>query len=448
MLKIPVGNLINKYLNKSLFVSKKITEEDLSPILREIRIALLNSDVNLEVVKKFLDEIKQDLINSKNYGENEKLDVIVFKAIKKKLIEILGNKNSEISYSSSKLNKILLVGINGSGKTTTTAKLSYFLKKNYKAKVKNVSLDIYRPGAYEQLKKLSDSVDIPSLKVENGDFRNTIKTCFINSGKDDINCFLFDNFGLFSDNQKLIEEVIEIKNLINPTETIFVLDSMSGQEMLETVKLFHEKLNLTGIIATKTDSNSPMGAIFSISYILKLPIKFMGKGEKIEDLSVFYPERIAGLILGEGDILSLAEKMSENIDENSSKKFITRLLQGKFDLEDLVTQIKEVKKFGSLGNLTKFLPGNFSSKQFEGAESQLKIWEIIINSMTIQERRNPKLFKKHPNRKIRVISGSGRKPEEFNRLIKKWEESKKKMDEIVSRMKRGTNPLSFFRSGI
>ncbi|OAL10288.1 signal recognition particle [Candidatus Mycoplasma haematobovis] len=439
MLKIAARGIISKFV-KNKFNYSEITEQDLSPILREIRIALLNSDVNLGVVKSFLEEVKKDLIN-RSLAKHEELDIVVFSTLKSKLINILGSENKPLNVQN-KFSKILVVGLNGSGKTTTVGKLSYYLKKKG-SKVKNFSLDIYRPGAFEQLKTLSDSVDIPSFHIK--DFKNEIKECIKDN---ELDVLLFDSFGLLPDNNKLIEEITQIKKYINPSEVLFVADAVSGQELLNTVKVFHEHLDLTGLIVSKADSGSSMGAAFSIAYLLNLPIKFLGDGEKISNLSPFHPGRIANLILGEGDILSLAEKIESEANLDISQKLVTRMFSGKFDLDDLVKQIKDMKKMGSLRNIVKFLPGNFDKKlpMIEAAESQLHIWEILINSMTLKERRNPRLFKKQPNRKVRVIKGSGRKPDELNKLLKKWEESRKKIEELSSSFKKGKNPFaSFFK---
>lgn len=446
MFTLGAKGIIGKYLKHRLLSKDPINEKELEPILKEIRTTLLNSDVNLTVIKDFLDEIKDDLLVKKDYEFGQDVDVIVFSTIKKKLIKILGEKTEEFNFSDSKLNRVLVIGLNGSGKTTTTAKLSNLIKKKHSFNVKNISLDVYRPGAYDQLKQLSGSVGIPCIGTKSADdFKEVIKTQISSSEEDGTKCLFFDNYGLLPDNEKLIEEVAQIKKLINPTETIFVLDAMAGQEILETVKLFHERIGITGIVVSKTDSNAPMGGVFSVSYLLKIPIKYMGKGEHIGDIDKFHPERVASVILGEGDILSLVEKVKGNVGSNFSQKLMQRIMNGQFDLNDLMIQIKEFKKIGSLKGLLKMLPTSpFQDTAFnaDNLDAQIRVWEVLISSMTIKERKYPKLFKKQPNRKIRVIKGSGRKPDELNKLLKKWEVSKKKMDEIAASFKRGKNIFS------
>lgn len=444
MLKLGLQKIVNKCLQKKLTLgTKKISEEDLTPIFREIRISLLNADVNLQVVKDFLNQIKEELLNEGAYSKNTQLDVLVFSTIKKKLISILGETSKDLIHNKNKVNKILLVGLNGSGKTTTTAKLSYYVKTKKNLKVKNVSLDIYRPGAYDQLLQLSNLASMDCVGARNKtEIKDVIRSQILKMEEEDNNGFIFfDNYGLLPDNEILLNDVAEIKKWINPQEVLFVIDAMSGQEILDTVKKFHEKIGITGLIVSKSDSNSPMGGVFSIAYMLNIPIKFLGTGEKLENLEKFYPDRIASVILGEGDILTLAEKLEENINVDSSKKMIGRLIDGKFDLNDLIIQIKEVRKMGPLKNFMSMIPdsnlfASLSKDNVDLLESQLRIWEIIIGSMTLKERKNPKLFKKQPNRKIRVIKGSGRKPDELNKLLKKWEESKKKIDELTSSFKR------------
>ncbi|WP_216082815.1 signal recognition particle receptor subunit alpha [Candidatus Mycoplasma haematohominis] len=451
MFSLGARGIIGKYLKHRVLSKDPINEKELDPILKEIRTTLLNSDVNLTVIKDFLDEIKNDLLVKKEYEVGHDADVIVFSAIKKKLIKILGEKSEDLNISNSRLNKVLVIGLNGSGKTTTTAKLSNLIKKKNSINVRNISLDIYRPGAYEQLKQLSDSVGIPCIETKSADnFKEVIKSQISSSEEDGTKCLFFDNYGLFPDNEKLIEETAQLKKLINPTETIFVLDAMSGQEILETVRLFHEKIGITGIVVSKTDSNAPMGGVFSISYLLKIPIKYMGKGEHIGDIDKFHPERVASVILGEGDILSLVEKAESNMSMSNSQRLIHRVMNGQFDLNDLMLQIKEFKKMGSVKSFLKMLPSSplhDPSFNFDNLDSQINVWEILISSMTIKERKHPKLFKKQPNRKIRVIKGSGRKPDELNKLLKRWESSKKKMEEIAASCKRGKNIFNFL-SGI
>ncbi|AEW44880.1 Signal recognition particle protein Ffh [Mycoplasma haemocanis str. Illinois] len=444
MLKLSIKEALSRYIKRG-FRYSEIKEEELAPIFREIRIALLNSDVNLKVVKSFLDEVKLDLLG-KPIDKDQELDVVVFSTIKRHLINILGTKHVPLNLSS-KLNKILIIGLNGSGKTTTVAKISKHLSAlKGPSKVRNISLDIYRPGAFDQLKNLSNSFGVESYFVENKNFSSFIKESILEADKDGIDFLVFDSYGLLSDNENLMRELSNIKQIINPSEVLFVLDAMAGQEILDILTKFNEEFRITGLVISKADSLSPMGAAFSASYLFKLPIKFLGDGETVDSLSAFHPERIASLILGEGDILSLAEKIEKNASANSSQKIINKMMRGHLDLDDLVTQIREFKKMGSLKGIMKLLPGDILKKvsSLESAEEQLRKWEILISSMTLKERKNPKLFKKQPNRKVRVIKGSGMKPDDFNKLMKRWEDSKKRIEELSKNFKKGKNPFSGF----
>lgn len=445
MFKLAVQAILSKTLKKNI-LGKEVNEELLQPILKEIRIALLNSDVNLSVVKAFLNDIKEEILINKKFTNNTtELEVEIFKIIKNKLISILSSKNQELILSKNNLNKIMFVGMNGSGKTTSVVKMSYFLKNKKNFLVQNIGLDIYRPAAYKQLEKLSQSIEVQSIEVKKENFFKKINEIIKDTESNKADVLLFDTAGLIPDDPNILDELKKIQKEINPIETIFVLDAMSGQESLNILKNFHDHLNITGLLVSKSDSQAPMGAAFSANFLLNIPIKFLGTGEKPEDLTQFFVDRIVGQILGEGDIMTLAEQIEEKIDKDFAKNSINKIFSGKFDLLDLMNQIREMQKFGSLKKLLGFLPGNkFQNLPVNQIESEFKIWEILINSMTFKEKKNPKLFKKEPNRKNRVIKGSGRSPDELNKLLKRWETGKKKMEEISKKFNKGFNPMSIF----
>ncbi|XP_032746474.1 signal recognition particle protein-like [Rattus rattus] len=409
MLKLRAKAIIAKCLQNRFLKKGEITEEMVNPILREIKTSLLGSDVNLEVVKTFLQEVKDDLLVRKDYSISEEVDVAILSAIRKKLVKVLGERDMDLNYNENRLNKILLVGLNGAGKTTTTAKLAKFAKKSYRSSVKNVSFDSHRPGAFDQLSQLSVPEGIPCFKVDaKKDVKEEIRAQIIQAEEENHKFIFFDSYGLMPENNEFLEQMVKIKEIIKPHEILYVIDAMSGQEILEVVRKFHDALGLTGFIVSKADSHAPMGGVFSVSYMMKLPIKFIGKGETIDDLEKFHPDRIASVILGEGDVLGLAEKMEDRLNEDFTKRMMTRFLNGRFDLDDLVMQIAEIRKLGSgsVGKIMGMLPDSFfprGSLDIETLENNLRTWEILLSSMTRKERRDPKLFKTQPNRKGFVV---------------------------------------------
>lgn len=439
--KSAIQSIVARHFKNKL-IKSEITEKDLLPILREIRISFLDADVNLKVIRQFLDNVKKQALELKQLQTNTKLDQILMQIIRNNLIEILG-KNTNPLKTDKKPLKIMMVGLNGSGKTTTTAKLAYFLKSRFQKNVANIGLDIYRPAAIQQLRTLSREVEVNF-------FEKGLQNPVITAGEvldmkenKNINVFIFDTAGRLQTNELLMQELVNIKKRVSPQEILFVVDAMAGQDILEVAKEFHNALNLTGIIITKTDSDARMGAALSIVSTLNIPIKFLGAGERYHQLNTFHPDRIADRIMGMGDLVTLAEKAQENTDEAKAKKSIFRMLNGQFDLEDLLQQMKEMKKLGSLNNILGMLPNKvgFSDNKITDAESKMRKWEIMMNSMTIKERRNPKLFKKEANRKIRVVKGSGCKGDDLNKLLKQWDDSKKRLDEMARSFKKGQNPF-------
>ena len=329
---------------------------------------------------------------------------------------------------------------------TTIAKLAYWLKTKKNLQPLVVGLDVYRPAAIDQLQQLANKIDVNCYKeLNNKDVlsitRNSLK--FADSKNSSV--ILFDTAGRLQTNKQLMQELKDIKNATNPHEIILVVDAMSGQDIINVAKEFNDTLHITGLIITKLDSQARAGAVLSITSLLNIPVIFNGTGEAIGSLDVFWPNRMADQILGLGDVLTLAEKAVDKIDQTSSKKSFSRMLAGKFDLEDLLRQMEQINKLGSLGGIMKMMPSSITSQinddQIEDVENKIRIWKIIMTSMTLKERRDPKLFKKEPNRKIRVIKGSGRRPDELNKMLSQWSQAKSKLEELGKKIKSGKNPI-------
>jgi signal recognition particle subunit SRP54 len=418
MLKTMVGNIVAKHFKKKLD-GLTIKEEHITDVLREIRIALLDGDVNLQVVKNLIKSVKEKTIgttiqpgtNSQNF---------LLSIIKEELINILGKNVSKIAVDKPFLN-IMLVGLQGSGKTTTCAKLANMYKNKLGKKVLLVGVDIYRPAAIEQLRTLAKEIEVEFFEKGTQNPVITVDEAQTYAKQNDFNVVIYDTAGRLQTNQELMDELKNIRNKVNPNEIILVVDAMSGQNIIDVATTFHNVLTLSGFIITKLDGDARAGAALSLTALLNVPIKMVGTGEKVGSLDQFYPDRMAERILGLGDILTLAEKANDVVDQNLVKKTFTRMLAGKMDLEDLMIQLNQVNKMGSLDSIMKFMPGHISQQvnenQITDAQEKIILYQIILNSMTLKERRNPILFKKEPNRKARVIKGSGRKPEEFNKLI-------------------------------
>lgn len=416
----------------------QLKEEDILEITRDIRLALLEADVNLKVVKDFIVSIKekvvgQEVMKQLNAGQQ------MVKIVKEELTKILGNKAKEI-----KINKkpyvIMMAGLQGGGKTTTVAKLAAFLrKKQNMQKILLVAADVYRPAAIQQLISLAKQINVDFF--EKGTSQNVdqiVEESLNKAHKEKYDLVIIDTAGRLSIDEKLMDELVRVKSLTKPNEIFFVVDALSGQDIINVATTFNEKLNLTGCIITKLDSDARGGAALSIRYLLNIPIVFMGTGEKISNLDLFYPDRMAERILGMGDVLSLIEKAEEVIDEKKSKKMIHKMMQGNFDLDDLLDNLKQVKKLGSLKKILKFLPGNLKidSDKAEKADEKLKLFEILISSMTLEERKDPKLLK-NASRKNRILNGSGRTIQEYNSLVNEFEQMRKRMKEFSAKTKNG-----------
>ena len=430
-------NLTNKFeeIFSSLKKAPSLDEKQVDEGLREIRLALLEADVSLEVVKEFINRVKpkalgQEIVRSTSPGQ------MVVKVVNDELISFLGDKNSDIELNAVPPVPVMLVGLQGSGKTTTTAKLARFLEANKKKKVMMASLDVYRPAAQEQLRLLGEQNNIITLPVIKDQLpadicRRAISAANLN-GADVI---LFDTAGRTQIDLQMMSEIKQIESIVNPSETILVADSLTGQVAANVAKEFKSTVNLTGIILTRSDGDGRGGAALSMKYVADVPIKFLGVGEKIENFEVFHPDRIANRILGMGDIVSLVEKAAEDLDEEKLKKTEEKLKKGQFSLEDYLTQLKQMKKMGGIEGIMSFLPGVSKVKsQMDQAGVDEKIItqnEAVILSMTKKERENPKII--DGSRKKRIANGSGTDVATINKLLKQF----KMMSEMMKKMSKG-----------
>ena len=415
-----------------------ISETDLEITLREIRIALLEADVSLVVVKEFINSIKSNILG-KEILKSVKPDQMIIKLVQDELVKILGSENKSLNLSSSQLTKILFCGLQGSGKTTSIAKLSYLLKKSSKKKILLASADIYRPAAQEQLKVLAEETGSDFFSHNLSSVSNIVDDSIDYAQKNLFDILILDTAGRQVVDKKLMSELIEIENKFKPDETLLVADALTGHDAANIAKSFSDAINITGSILTRIDGDSRGGAALSIKSITNSPIKFIGLGEKVENFEPFHPERIAQRILGMGDIVSLVEKAAENIDKVEMEDMAKKIAKGKFDLEDFANQLKQMGKMGGVSGLLSMMPG-VSKAQKLMAENKISNSMIdkqiaIISSMTKKERADPDIIK--ASRKIRISKGSGTKVQDVNRLLKQFLQSQKMMKRMKSMGKGG-----------
>ena len=428
---------------KTIKGEAKLTEKNMEAMLKEVRIALLEADVNYKVVKVFVSNVKEKALGQEVYTKLNPSEMVI-KIVKDELVELLGSDRSELAYNKNKPTIIMLVGLQGSGKTTTAAKLANLMKNKLKKKVLLAACDVYRPAAIDQLAQLASELKVDLVNM--GDKVNPVDIALKAKEKaynDHYDVLIIDTAGRLQIDEPLMEELKNIKEKVKPDEILLLTDALAGQDTVNVAKTFNDTLGLTGDIMSKMDGDSRGGAALSISYVTGVPIKFIGTGEKITDLDIFYPERMAERILGMGDVLSLIDKVQENIDEKEAKKAVNKMMGGKFTLDDMLDQMKQVKKLGSLKSLMKLIPGapKISDEQFKLVEDEMKNFEVIINSMTKEERENPEILKN--SRKCRIAKGSGKTNADVNRVLKKYEEMKKQTKLLKEMKKGGRFPSGF-----
>ncbi len=423
---------------KKLRSRGKLTKQDVEKGLREVRLALLEADVNFRVVKEFTNKVKERALGAEVMESLTPAQQLI-KIVHEELIHILGEKAVSLDLSGPKPIPILLVGLQGSGKTTTAAKLARFLKKKGRRPFL-VPADIYRPAAIEQLKTLANQIDVPCYEVKEGQSPVEIaKAALAEAKAKGFDISIIDTAGRLHIDDQMMDEVEEIKKAISPREVILVADAMTGQDAVNIAKTFHERVGLTGVILTKVEGDARGGAALSIRSVTGCPIKFLGTGEKLDALEVFHPDRMASRILGMGDILSLIEKAQEAFDLKKAKELHEKLKKEAFTLEDLREQIRQMKRLGSLEQILKMIPGlGKKLKEIPFDERELVKMEAIINSMTPQERRNPKII--NASRKRRIAKGSGTTIQDVNKLLKSYEEMRRLFKKV--RRKGGLQALA------
>ena len=429
-------NLSNRFeeIFKSLKKTGSIDEVSLDSAMRDIRRALLEADVALPIAKKFIEDVKKESIGKEIIRSITPAQMIT-KIVNDQLIQILGSASPEFQINDNQVSSYLFAGLQGSGKTTTVGKIGNYLKSNYDKKILFVSLDTTRPAAFDQLKKLSELIDVTILpKLENQMPIDIVSRAKQFAELHEIDCVLYDTAGRMNVEEGLMSELSLLEKEINPLETILVLDSLTGQEAVNVASDFAKAINITGSILTRIDGDARGGAALSMKYITDCPIKFMGVGEQVDDLEKFHPERIANRILGMGDIVTLVEKAAETVDQEDAQEMGKKLQKGEFDLDDLLSQIRQMKKMGGISGMMKFIPGlsNLSDKipQNTNPDNSIAQQEAIILSMTKYERSKPKII--NGSRKKRIAAGSGTSVSEINKILKQH----RKMSDMMKKLSR------------
>lgn len=403
----------------------QITEINVAESLKEVRRALLDADVNFKTAKNFTNSIKEkalgrDVLTSVSPGQ------LMIKICHEELIRLMGGNEVKLDLKTNP-SVVLMSGLQGSGKTTFTGKLGNYLKTKKKKKVLLVACDVYRPAAIDQLHVLGEQLDIEVYSDKEEKKPVNIAQAAIKKAKAEaFNVVIIDTAGRLAVDEAMMDEIEGLKNTINPAETLFVVDSMTGQDAVNTAKTFNERINFDGVVLTKLDGDTRGGAALSIKEIVNKPIKFVGVGEKMDALDVFYPSRMADRILGMGDVVSLVEKAQEQFDEQEAKKLQRKILKNQFDFNDFLSQLQQVKKMGNVKDLMGMIPGmGKAMKDTDIPEDAFKGIEAMIHSMTPQERSNPGVL--NASRRSRIAQGSGTTVQEVNKLIKQFEEMRKMM---------------------
>ena len=431
-----LGDRLQNALNKIKGYGK-ITEDNISEVTREIRLALLEADVNYKVVKEFINNVKEKALGEEVKKSLKPGEVFV-KIVKDELVDLLG-KEDEPLIVVKPMTILMMAGLQGSGKTTTTGKLALLLRKKYGLKPLMVACDVYRPAAINQLEQLGKELNIPVYSEGQGNPVEIAKNGVEYAKENGYNYVLIDTAGRLHIDDDLMEELQKINEEVKPNEILLVIDSMMGQDAVNVIEGFNDRLPITGAVLTKLDGDTKGGAALSIRHLTNIPIKFVGVSEKMDGLEAFHPERMANRILDMGDLMGMIEKAEGVFDEEETLKAAKKLQKGKFDLEDFLTQLGQVKKLGPLENLIKLIPGakKMGLNNVSIDPKQMAHIEAIILSMTPAERRNPDILK--ASRKRRIAAGSGRSVEEVNRLLKQFEQ----MKVMIKQMKNGNLKMPF-----
>jgi len=422
----------------------KVTEADVKEMMRDVRLALLEADVNFKVVKEFVKKVSersvgQEVMKSLTPGQQ------VIKVVKEELTELMGGEQSKIAVSNRPPTIIMMVGLQGAGKTTTTGKLANLLRKKYNRNPMLVAADIYRPAAIKQLETLGNQLDMPVFSL--GDQVSPVdiaKQSIAKAKEDHHDYVLIDTAGRLHVDEALMDELKQIKDLTNPDEIFLVVDAMTGQDAVNVASSFNELLGLTGVVLTKLDGDTRGGAALSIRSVTNTPIKFVGLGEKLDAIEAFHPERMASRILGMGDVMTLIEKAQANVDEDKARELEQKMRTASFTFDDFLEQLGQVRSMGPLDELMKMMPGANKIKGLNNLqidEKQISHVEAIIKSMTKTEKSQPEII--NSSRRKRIAKGSGTSVPEVNRLLKQFEEMKKMMKQMTGMQQKGKKKGGF-----
>lgn len=429
---------------KKLRGKGKLNEKDIKEAMREVKLALLEADVNFKIVKQFIANVSEKCVGSEVL-ESLTPGQQVIKIVNEELTSLMGGTESKLNYASYGPTVIMLVGLQGAGKTTMCGKLALELRKNNK-KPLLVACDIYRPAAIKQLQVVGKQIDIPVFSMGDKISPVDIAKAAIKQGREDgNNVIIIDTAGRLHIDENLMQELKDVKEAVEPNEVLLVVDSMTGQDAVNVAETFNKELDLTGVILTKLDGDTRGGAALSIKSVTQKPIKYVGVGEKMNDFEVFYPDRMASRILGMGDVLSLIEKAQEAIDQKEAEDLSKKMINAEFNFEDFLTAMDQMKKLGPLNKIMEMIPGvnaqQLEALDMEKSEKQMAKMKAIIQSMTVKERRNPSLIIGSSSRKKRVALGAGTTIQEVNKLIKGYDMMKKQMKQMKSLTKKSKKGL-------
>ncbi len=419
---------------KHITKTDRLTEKNMDDLLKDVRLALLEADVNVQVVRSFLEQIKSKALGTKVLTSMNPQEALI-KIIYDQLVELLGAQGTEIAYPQGKTVVIMMVGLQGTGKTTSAAKLANLALKKQGRKPVLIAADLVRPAAIDQLEILGKSIGI-QVYAEKGSTNalNVVRNGMAFARMQNADTVIIDTAGRLHIDEAMMGELSDIKHLVKPDEILLTVDAMTGQDILNVAKSFHEQLDVTGLVVTKFDGDARGGAVLSVRSVAQVPVKFVGTGEKIDDCDLFYPDRMANRLLGMGDLLTLVEKAEEKLDIEASARGMERMMSGQFTFDDMLEQFNQISKMGSLKNLMKMIPGaNQLAGQIndEDTEASMKRSKAIILSMTKEERSNPSVLR--ASRKARIAKGSGTSVTDVNRLVSQFEKTKEQM-RLFSRM--------------
>ncbi|SJZ77991.1 signal recognition particle protein [Anaerorhabdus furcosa] len=435
-----LSNRLNKAL-RDLSGKGRLTEKNMEDMLKEVRIALLEADVNYKIVKDFLVRVKEKSLGTDVLEAVDPSSMVV-KIVHDEIVELLGTQEATLNYAEDGMTVIMMVGLQGTGKTTSIAKVANLVKKKHNRNPLLVAADIIRPAAIEQLQTLGKSIDVEVFtKGIETPATETVKQAMLYAKEKGYDTVFIDTAGRLHIDEELMNELKEIENLVHPNDILLTVDAMTGQDIVQVAKSFHEQLNVTGLVVTKFDGDSRGGGVLSVRSITQVPVKFVGQGEKIDDLELFYPDRMADRILGMGDIVTLVEQAQEKMDLEESERAAKRMMEGTFTMEDMLSQLEQVSKMGPIGGILKMLPGmNQYADMINDADAEkgLKKQKAIIQSMTLEEREDPSIL--NNRRKNRIAKGSGSTPQEVSKMVSQFEKMQKMMKQMGALSKGGKLP--------